>query len=304
MDIQTVRAALADQPFGHTIHYHSSVPSTMPLARALAEEAADPALASGIVVVTDEQTAGRGRLDRRWETPPGRALLVSVVVAGAHLPERPAQLPMIAGLAVLDAVRSVATPDRCAGDVGSHVPFSYSAHLSGVEDDYFRLKWPNDLVAMLPNGPVKVAGLLAESSLDSQGSQGIQGIQGIRYAVLGIGINVNQRASELPAPRPGGLPPASLYTLSGEEFSREALLIALCRTLSGLLAGPNRPNAEEIHTRWQAALINWGRPVTVHSGDGAWHGRAVGTGIDGTLLVEDAAGQRVAVSAGDVSVEW
>ncbi|MBI3957650.1 MAG: biotin--[acetyl-CoA-carboxylase] ligase [Chloroflexi bacterium] len=274
LNVHALRAALNGQPFGHTIHYHSSVPSTMPLARTLAEGAANPAHISGSVVVADEQTAGRGRLDRRWETPPERALLVSLVVAGAHLPERPAQLPMIAGLAVLDAVTQA------------------------VSLRQFRLKWPNDLVALLPDGPVKVAGLLAESSLDSQG---------IRYAVLGIGVNVNQQADELPTPRPGGLPPASLYTLCGRDFAREELLIALCRSLSGLLAAPNHPTAEEVHARWQAALINLGRDVIVYDGrveDTQWRGRALGTDEDGALLVEDETGQRVAVTAGDVSVEF
>ena len=289
MDIHTLRAALDGQPFGHTIDYHSSVPSTMPIARTLAEKAADPAHVSGAVVVADEQSAGRGRLERRWETPPGRALLVSFVVAGAHLPERPAQLPMIAGLAVLDAVTQAVSLHQAQAD----------------SLRYFRLKWPNDLVALpnpvtqavslpAPDGPMKVAGLLAESSLDSRG---------IRYALLGIGVNVNQRGDELPAPRPGGLPPASLFTLFGKEFGREELLIALCRALSGLLAAPNRPTAEEIHARWQAALINLGRVVVVHDGSGDWRGQAVGTDVDGSLLVEDEVGRRVAVAAGDVSVE-
>ena len=274
MDTHRVRAALRSQPVGHTIHYHSSVPSTMSLARALAESAVDPGAISGAIVVADEQTAGRGRLDRRWETPHGRALLISLIVAGPHLPARPAQLPMIAGLAVLDAVTQA--------DSLRH----------------FRLKWPNDLVAVLPSGPVKVAGLLAESSLDSQG---------IRYAVLGIGVNVNQRADELPAPRAGGLPPASLYTLHEHEFDREELLIHLCRSLSALLAPPNRPDPQAIHARWQDALINLGRPVTIEggkSGQKMVQGRAVGTGLDGALLVEDGLGNQVTVTAGDVTVTW
>jgi len=242
----------------------------MPLARALAEDATHAAHVSGTVVVADEQTAGRGRLDRRWETPPGRALLVSVVVAGTHLPERPAQLPMIAGLAVLNAVTQA------------------------VSLRYFCLKWPNDLVALLPDRAVKVAGLLAESRMDSQG---------MRYAVLGIGVNVNQRADELPAPRPGGLPPASLYTLFGHEFEREVLLIALCRSLSALLADPDGPTPEEIRARWQAALFHVGRAVVIHSNNGDWRGRAIGADMDGSLWVEDETGRRVSVAAGDVSVD-
>ena len=62
---------------GHTIDYHHSIPSTMPLAHQLATQAATR---SGTLVVADEQTAGRGRLDRRWEAPPGQALLVSIIL--------------------------------------------------------------------------------------------------------------------------------------------------------------------------------------------------------------------------------
>lgn len=299
MDIHTLRSTLHQQPFGHTIDYYPSVPSTMPLARALAEEAPALAQISGAVVVADEQTAGRGRLERRWETPPGRALLVSVVVAGSHLPERPAQLPMIAGLAVLDAVmQAVSLPVTTQSPRHFTNTATVDRHASCAPPksagDFFRLKWPNDLIALLPTGPVKVAGLLAESSLDSQG---------IRYAVLGIGINVNQRADELPAPRSGGLPPVSLHTLFGHDFAREKLLIALCRALSALLAGPGRPSAAEIHARWQAALINVGRAVMVHDRTGNWQGQVVGTDIDGALLVEDETRRRVPVEVGDVSLE-
>lgn len=279
LNIATVRAALAGQPFGHTIHYRPTLPSTMDLARSLAEESAWPSRASGVVVLADEQSAGRGRLDRRWETPPGRALLASIVVAGAHLPQRPAQLPMIAGLAVLEAVTQIA-----------NLPANAACQ--------FCLKWPNDLVALLPAGPVKVAGLLAESSLDSHG---------IRYAVLGIGVNVNQRADELPTPRPGGLSPASLYTLHQMEFSREQLLIALCRSLDRLLTPPGRPTPEKVHARWQSELVNLGRFVKVYeagAGESLVQGRVVGSDTDGTLLVENSQGQRLWVTAGDVMVNF
>lgn len=277
-DLDSVHTALAGEPIGHTIDYRHSVPSTMPLARGLAEEAADPASVSGALVVADEQTAGRGRLNRRWETPPGRALLVSVVVAGEHLPLRPAQLPMIAGLAVLDAARA-AIGAECGG-----------------KEPILRLKWPNDLVGVTAAGPVKLAGLLAESVLHGDR---------IRFALLGIGVNVNQQAQELPSPRAGGLPPASLRTLCGRPFRREALLIALCRGLSGLLAAGPRPDPARIHARWQAELVGLGQAVTVYPSDpeGApWAGIVRESDLDGNLLVENLAGHIVSVSAGDVSL--
>ena len=103
--------------------------------RVVAELAASGA-AEGIVVAADLQTAGRGRLDRRWEAERGAALLVSLLLRPAGLPlERWHLVTAAVGLAARDACRSVA----------------------GVEAD---LKWPNDL---LWRGS-KLAGILAEST--------------------------------------------------------------------------------------------------------------------------------------------
>ena len=106
----------------------------------------------GRVLVADHQTAGRGRLGRRWEAPAGSSLLVSVLVrpdlpvARAHL------VTMAAGLAASDACEAVA----------------------GVRPG---LKWPNDLVV----DDAKLAGLLAESVVDGEA---------LRALVVGMGLNV------------------------------------------------------------------------------------------------------------------
>lgn len=87
------------------------------------------------VVSADEQTAGRGRLDRSWSTTPGTALAVSVLVP---LPPEPAWVPLAAGLAVRAAIRDV----------------------TGLEAG---LKWPNDVLLPGPGGPEqKVCGILCE----------------------------------------------------------------------------------------------------------------------------------------------
>ena len=107
-----------------------------------------------VVAVADHQTAGRGRLDRRWEAPPGSSLLVSVLLRPALDPEGAHRVVMAAALALADAVGAVAgfTPD---------------------------FKWPNDLVV----GERKLAGLLAERE---------PGSDDVRPAVIvGAGVNVN-----------------------------------------------------------------------------------------------------------------
>ncbi len=113
----------------------------------------------GRVVVADHQTAGRGRLDRGWETPAGVALTFSAVVdpglPDAHWP----WLPLLAGVAVAGAVR------RATGLVTS-------------------LKWPNDVLV----ADRKLAGILVERVVGSSGP----------VAVVGIGVNVHQTELPVP----------------------------------------------------------------------------------------------------------
>lgn len=261
LDIGLARASLAGSPVGHTILYRAQTASTMADARALEYGAA------GTVVVADEQTHGRGRMARRWEAPAGTALLVSVVLHGAHLPAQPGLLPAVAGLAAAQAIDAVGNGALHAG-----------------------LKWPNDvLIGPQPDRARKVAGVLVEA-VSAGAAPGL--------AVIGIGINANQAAGQLPhvpAPAP---PPTSLALELGQPVDRTALLIALCRALGRNLA----LSPGELLAAWRRRLWTLGRPVTVYlPGSDPLHGQAVDVGDDGALIVE-AGGARHTVHAGDVSL--
>lgn len=277
LHIDYLRLALRNEAFGHWIEYTPSLPSTMPVAHQLVRQAdhTDHPFA-GAVVLTDEQTAGRGRLARRWDAPPGRALLTSIIAAPPLLPVAPAQLPMIAGIAVLEALR-LTTP---------------------VLARQFFLKWPNDVVILGDGAMGKLAGMLIESVMDAEG---------LSYAVLGIGVNVNQRPEDLLPPRFGGLQPVSLYRLLHHDSSREELLIEICRMLGRLLDPLSPISPEEIHRRWEAALINIGRCVTVSDGEKDCRpltGTVVGTTRYGSLIVEAANGVQHFFDAGDATLQW
>jgi len=114
-------------------------------------EAARAGAPPGSVLAADHQTAGRGRLGRRWEAPPGSSLLVSLLFHG-DAPEGLHRFTQAVGLAAVDACRAVA----------------------GVEAS---LKWPNDVLV----GSRKLAGILAETAPISRGIA----------VVVGIGMNVN-----------------------------------------------------------------------------------------------------------------
>lgn len=111
--------------------------------------------AHGDVYTADFQTAGRGRLDHKWQSPPGANLMMSAVLSvGGLSPEAVVTLPLVVGLAVVQAVRAL-LPTGVAREVA--------------------LKWPNDVLI----GGRKVAGILCERNRDR--------------IIVGIGINVKQR---------------------------------------------------------------------------------------------------------------
>ena len=126
---QRLRRALVDSGVWRRLDVVASTTSTNADLAVLAR-AGEP---SGAVLVAEEQTAGRGRLDRRWNAPPRAGLLLSVLLR----PQSPAStwpmLPFVAGVAVAEAVRSVA----------------------GLDAD---LKWPNDILV----GERKLGGILTE----------------------------------------------------------------------------------------------------------------------------------------------
>jgi BirA family biotin operon repressor/biotin-[acetyl-CoA-carboxylase] ligase len=150
-----IAAGLCTHWLAQRIVYYERIASTNDEARRLALEGTP----NGTLVVAEEQTAGRGRLGRRWLAPPGQALLFSLVFYPPLDPQESYQLTMLASLATLEAVAS-------------------ETRLQPT------IKWPNDLMV----GRRKVAGILSEMCRLDEGL----------YIVVGIGLNVNVEPSAWP----------------------------------------------------------------------------------------------------------
>jgi BirA family biotin operon repressor/biotin-[acetyl-CoA-carboxylase] ligase len=179
MDQQELVQGLSDLPLGD-IRYFSSVGSTNDEAIKWATRG----VRDLSIIVADEQTAGRGRLDRPWFTPPATALAFSLILRPR--PDEMPHLSRIVGLAALALVDALGKL-RLAPQI----------------------KWPNDI---LLNGR-KVAGILIE--LTWAGDE-------VDYVVIGIGVNVAKGAS--PATDVLRFPAVSLEHILGELHNRTRLL--------------------------------------------------------------------------------
>lgn len=269
LDIDHILHALRQAAIGHTIVYHQSVASTMPIAHELAKR---PSTRSGTLVVAEEQTAGRGRLDRNWQAAPGSSLLCSLILKEDLLPSQPSLLVMAAGVAIVNALTTL-QPTLSA--------------LCG-------LKWPNDvLLGYDKQAAQKVSGILIESQL--QGSQ-------LSHAVIGFGINVNQTEQELPSLPGNSLQPTSIYSFTGKPLDRAALFIELARQWEKLLK-QSWQDPTSIFQQWRSTLWTIGQDIAVHNqGVLLCSGLALDAEADGALLVKTEKGTIQRVHMGDVSL--
>jgi BirA family transcriptional regulator, biotin operon repressor / biotin---[acetyl-CoA-carboxylase] ligase len=277
-----LRRALADGP-GAVWHSLEVLPSTASTnADALARAAAGGP--EGLVVVTDHQTAGRGRLDRTWQTPPRAALAVSVLLRpgvagedpdGAPLPpadpDRWSWLPLLTGLAVADAlVRTCGLPAR--------------------------LKWPNDVLVPRTGAPgdtpAKVCGVLAELASTPVGLA----------VVAGAGINVSQREDELPVPTATSLAIAHAATTDRDTVLR-AYLRALAERYLAWRRAAGDPRASGLAAAYRETCSTIGLDVAVELPSVTVRGVAEGVDDSGRLLVRSGDGPDAtvhALAAGDV----
>ncbi|MBD7957243.1 biotin--[acetyl-CoA-carboxylase] ligase [Microbacterium sp. Sa4CUA7] len=214
------------------------------------------------VLLTDDQRAGRGRLDRHWTTPPGTALAVSVLLRVPTLPAHArGWIPLLAGTAMTAAIADA---------------------LRGRSHEV-RMKWPNDV--LLDGG--KVCGILAEAVPGDAGA-----------VVVGAGVNTTMTPADLPVPTATSFAAVGVTVDLDDLLAR--YLREYDRLLGTLVAAGGDAAASGVRDEVSARCDTLGRDVSVAMPDGGvLVGRAVRLDADGRLVVE-VAGVETVVSAGDV----
>lgn len=208
------------------------------------------------------QSAGQGRLGRRWLSPYASGICLSLAARLSRAPGALGALSLAMGVGVHRALAAC-----------------------GV--DCVKLKWPNDLVL----GDGKLGGILVQIEAGRNGGS---------TCIVGVGLNVTARPTVPPDGPAAPLPPRCLAD-SGQVVSRSRLLGVLLAELAAALAEFSASGFEPFVPEWTAADYLRGRPVRVSGGASDFEGVAEGIGRDGVLLVRDA-GQVRAVVSGDVSV--
>ncbi|MEU0600321.1 biotin--[acetyl-CoA-carboxylase] ligase [Streptomyces sp. NPDC006393] len=228
------------------------------VARAEAGKAAE-----GAVLVAEEQTAGRGRLDRRWTAPARSGLFFSVLLRPADVPvARWGWLPLLTGVAVATGL----------------------ARAAGVD---MALKWPNDLLVTVGGEERKAGGILAERA----GDGGV---------VIGVGVNVTLRADELPVPQAGSLALAGAASTDRDPLLR-GVLRSLEDWYGRWRAAGGDPVGSGLQEAYAAGCATLGRRVRAElPGERSLVGEAVALDGDGRLVLATEDGVQEPVGAGDI----
>ena len=217
----------------------------------------------GSVLVAEEQTAGRGRLDRQWTAPARSGLFFSVLLTPSEVPvARWGWLPLLTGVAVATGLSRSAGVDTA-------------------------LKWPNDLLVSIGGEERKAGGILAERA----GDHGV---------VVGVGINVTLRENELPVPTAGSVALAGAVSTDRDPLLRAALrsLEEWYRRWRDAGGDPAESGLQETYAAGCATL---GRTVRAElPGDRSIVGEAVAVDGDGRLVIATEDGVQEPVGAGDI----
>ncbi|WP_442601069.1 biotin--[acetyl-CoA-carboxylase] ligase [Paenibacillus sp. KN14-4R] len=259
LDIPVFLSKLETQTLGRSLHYYDEVDSTQTIAQQKIAEGAP----EGTLIIAESQTAGRGRMGRKWHSPKGKGIWMSLVLKPQIPIHFAPQLTLLTAVALCRTIRR-----ECNVDIG--------------------IKWPNDL---LIDGK-KVCGILLESSAEDER---------IKHIICGIGISANLSLEDYP-PELHAIA-TSLAIASGKEVSRESLIVAILKELEQLYQLYHEEGFASIRLLWEALSVTLHRPIQVHTPRGGIvEGIASGIDESGGLRIVSTQGEELCVFSGDVEL--
>lgn len=217
---------------------------------------------SGVLVVADKQTAGRGRNGRVWQTPEEKNIAMSLLLRPSFPAVKSPMLTLLMGMALAEGLENV-----CGRRVG--------------------IKWPNDIVL----NKRKLCGILTELHIAPDGKT--------YDVVIGVGINVNQNEF---APDIRDMAGSLYTETGCEYDRNKVIAAVMdCFEKDYALFLENE-NLKSLRQAYEERLLNKGNTVRVLDPQGEYQGKALGITDTGELMVRKDTGEQVTINAGEVSV--
>lgn len=255
IDLKKLSALLNTKTLGRDVHYFESVLSTQMSAHDMVASGAK----EGTLIIAEQQTAGRGRMGRKWHSPLGKGIWMSLILAPRIPIHFAPQLTLLIAVALCRAIKQ-----KYPMDVG--------------------IKWPNDLLV----GGRKISGILLESSAEDER---------LRHVIAGIGISANLLQEDYPPELWDKA--TSLSIESGQVIDRELLIAAFLNELEALYDLYHEQGFAPLRILWEALNVTLHRPVKVHTHDGVVEGLAESIDDLGGLNVRLPDGRVVILYSGE-----
>ena len=257
LNSEEISAGLETEFCGSNIHCFTSTDSTNHQAHILAAQGA----ANGSVVLTEEQTGGKGRRGRSWFSPKGGGLWMSILLyPRGQSPEKFS--PFTAAAAVMIAKA-----------------------LNRFSKQPITVKWPNDL---LVEGK-KVGGILTEMNMNSNE---------VNYIILGLGININQASQDFPPELQETA--TSLHASSGYYYNRQLLCCSILNEIEDGYLLFLRDGFAPFREAWKELSSTLGEEISIHCGKRNHKGLAVDIDEQGALVIKDNTDTRHHFSYGEI----
>lgn len=241
---------------GKEIIHKSTVTSTQQMAHALALDNGK----HGTVVIADQQTKGKGRLDREWHSAKEKGVWLSMILRPNLLPYLAPQLTLVTATILADV-------------------------LSKYADVQPQIKWPNDILI----NNKKVAGILTEMQAEQDQ---------INYVIIGIGLNVNQEINELPKEIQNKA--TSLFIETNNLLNIKDLVQNILVTFEKEYMNYINNGFSNIKQKWEHYGFKINKKIWIKTAKGRRQGVFIGIAEDGALLIKFAAGEIEKIYSGEI----
>ncbi|MFD1030850.1 biotin--[acetyl-CoA-carboxylase] ligase [Metaplanococcus flavidus] len=259
LEAAAIQPLLKTVRYGKTLEYLSSCESTQIIAHQLAQQL----VPDGTVVLSEEQTAGRGRMARKWDSAHGKGIWMSIILRPDIPLQRAPQFTLIAAVSVVRAIEEV----------------------TGLNPD---IKWPNDI---LLNGK-KCTGILTELQSDADGIQAL---------IIGIGLNANQEMEDFSDEVKDIA--TSLKLKKGSPVSRQELVRSILYYLELYTAIYIDEGFAAIKLMWEGYSTTIGKPVRARMAKETLEGIAESITDEGVLQIRTPDGKLHGIYSADIEMK-
>ena len=252
----TIKWGLETEWLGHSIIHKPTGTSTQNLLHQAAQEDAP----HGTVAILDEQTEGRGRMRRKWQSASNKGMWMSILLRPEIPPQEAPQLTLLTATVLADVLK----------------------HEWNVEP---MIKWPNDLLL----DKKKVAGILTEMQAEQDQ---------IQYVVIGIGLNINHTEDDLP--ETVSYPATSLYLETGELWSIQDIIQYFLHRFEKAYDEFLLHGFSTVKEKWESYGFKIGKQIKIKTMNDEKDAIFQGIADDGALLIRDETGGTKKMYSGEI----